>query len=169
MRISKTQKILNLMEALFDDCNPFLSYPELRKRLHGRWDGKLGEAIHNLKKGGYLEMVEKDNIKFLRLTGRGKLKAILPHTESSEEWDGQWRLVAFDIEEERRKTRDRFRELLWILGFKPLQKSVWIAPHDASEEIEKAIDLLKIDSNVDYFIAHAITDEEGLRRRFGLD
>lgn len=169
-RVSKTQKILGLIGSVVDDANPFVSYAELRRRLHGSWEGRLGETISNLKRCGYLEVVEDKNAKVLRVTTKGKLKALLSPRlpDATAEWDGRWRLVAFDIEEERKKTRGVFREVLRSLGFQPLQKSLWIVPYDVSEELEKTIDLLRIVPNVDYFIADAITNEEGIKRRFDL-
>ena len=172
VRISKTKKILNLLDAIISDIgasNPFVSYAEARKRLHSQYEGKFSEALSNLKRCGYLEIVEIKNTKSLRLTIKGKLKALLPLSRKKKEWDGRWRLVAFDIEEKRRGVRGRFREALRMLGFLPLQKSLWITPYDVSEKVEEVIDWLRIDANVDYFISQAITNEDKLlKEKFNL-
>ncbi|HLB32446.1 MAG TPA: hypothetical protein VJL27_02735 [Patescibacteria group bacterium] len=167
-RISKTQKILDVIDAAIDEFGIlFLSYPELRRRLHGRWESNLPQAIDNLKRRGYLEVVEVDNKKALKLTIKGKLKTFI--RRKSHEWDGRWRLVAFDIEEKRRSTRDVFRSNLRLLGFKPMQKSLWISPYDVSEEIEELLDLLNLRVNVDYFIADAITNKDKFLELFKLN
>src|SRR3989344_6111044 len=55
-------------------------------------------------------------------------------------WDKKWRLVIFDIAQLKKIYREAFRGKLKELGFRPLQKSVWIHPFDCQPEIE----LLKI-------------------------
>lgn len=165
-RITKTKKILDLIEAIIDETGVFCSYPELRRRLRGRWCSKLPQAIDNLRRQGYLEIVENDNAKAIKLTAKGKVKAFLPRFRK--DWDGRWRILAFDIEEKRRKSRDLFRENLELLGFKYLQKSLWITPYDVSEQIEELIDLLGLEENICYFIADAITGKDDLVEKFKL-
>ncbi len=46
----------------------------------------------------------------------------------TEPWDETWRMINFDIPEESRKTRDRIRYSLKQLGFKNLQRSLWVSP-----------------------------------------
>ena len=166
-RISKTIKVLNLVDALIDESGVFCSYKELRRRVRGRWQSNLSKTIADLREHGYLEIVEIDNRKAIKLTQKGLLKTIT--SGWSRQWDGRWRLVGFDIEEKRKKTRDTFRTNLRLLGFKPLQKSLWITPFDVSERIEELIDLLDIRKNVDYFIADAITDKDKLVEAFRLN
>lgn len=51
-------------------------------------------------------------------------------------WDGRWRLIIFDIPEERRSLRDALRESLHRIGFLPLQQSVWLYPYDCRDIVE---------------------------------
>ena len=46
--------------------------------------------------------------------------------EKPARWDKKWRLVAFDISEERKKGREALRGVLYRLGFYKLQKSIFI-------------------------------------------
>jgi DNA-binding transcriptional regulator PaaX len=48
-------------------------------------------------------------------------------------WDGKWRILMFDIREQRRKTRSKLRHLLQAAGFLRLQDSVWIYPYPCDE------------------------------------
>lgn len=50
-------------------------------------------------------------------------------------WDGLWRVVVYDIPEEKRNKRLFFRRHLKDLGFRLWQKSTWITPLDVSQEL----------------------------------
>jgi DNA-binding transcriptional regulator PaaX len=50
-------------------------------------------------------------------------------------WDGKWRIVFFDLKNEKNRERDAIRHMLQRCGFIFLQKSVWIYPYDCSSEI----------------------------------
>ncbi|MBU2592447.1 MAG: hypothetical protein ABH867_01820 [Patescibacteria group bacterium] len=43
-------------------------------------------------------------------------------------WDQKWRLVAFDIPEKEKVTRNSIRNSLFDLGFRQFQRSVWVSP-----------------------------------------
>lgn len=157
-RRSMTGKVLMVLAGLVAESAAFM-YPykgfgkEFRK-----YEGSLSQAIYNLRHSGCLELVEIKGEKWLKITPKGRLKLI--KKKFLGEWDGFWRIVAFDIEETRKKTRDVFREKLGLLGCQPIQKSVWITPHDISAELEDLMDILDLEDNVDYFISKAVTGEE---------
>ena len=50
-------------------------------------------------------------------------------------WDGNWRIVIFDIPEFRKGIREEVRSTLVSLGFIPLQKSAWVYPYPCAEII----------------------------------
>ena len=50
-------------------------------------------------------------------------------------WDGKWRMVIFDISEDKKVARELLRKKLKELGFYKLQKSVYIHPYPCREEI----------------------------------
>ena len=50
-------------------------------------------------------------------------------------WDKKWRVVVFDIVELKKIRREAFRGKLKELGFRPLQKSVWVHPFNCKDEI----------------------------------
>jgi len=41
-------------------------------------------------------------------------------------WDKKWRLIIFDIDEKKKRSRDQFRKKLQELGFYPLNESVYV-------------------------------------------
>jgi phenylacetic acid degradation operon negative regulatory protein len=67
------------------------------------------------------------------------------------QWDGFFRVVVYDIEEERKRVRDYLRENLKKFGFGMFQKSVWISPHNFLREIKKIIEKANLKGRVIYF------------------
>lgn len=51
-------------------------------------------------------------------------------------WDGYWRFVFYDISEEEYRLRNRLRRELRSLGFKFVQRSVWLTPMPVEEELK---------------------------------
>ena len=163
---SKTEKILEIIAAAILETGAFI-YPYKGISLFKKYEGSLSQAIYNLKRNGCLEEVEQNGQKHLNITFKGKLRLI--SKKITGKWDGYWRIIAFDIEEERKHNRNVFRAKLVELGCRVLQKSVWITPHDISAELEAMIDLLGLHDNVDYFLSKALTNEEKYLKLFNLE
>lgn len=51
-------------------------------------------------------------------------------------WDGYWRIVVYDIAETKKQLRSRLRKELKKLGYKFVQKSVWVSPFSSEENLE---------------------------------
>lgn len=167
-RQTLAEKILIVLDGLIKESAAGLTYPHIGLGKYFRkYHGSLPQAIYNLKRRGYLEEVEDKGEKFLKLTNKGKLRII--KKKFLGKWDGLWRIVAFDIPEKRKKTRDLFRFKLSELGAKPVQKSVWITPNDISIELEDLISILNLKENVDYFISKAVTNEEKYLEMFDIE
>src|ERR1700722_8650501 len=56
------------------------------------------ENLWRLKKKGLLQIVEKRNKKFLKLTKKGQLEKLLHQAQihKGSPWDGKWRVLTFD-------------------------------------------------------------------------
>ncbi len=111
--------------------------------------------------------------KFLRLTPKGEKK--LRQLELSEfklkrpkKWDKKWRVLIFDIKEEKKVLREKVRKTLRTIGFYRLQDSVWVYPYDC----ENLITLLKADFKIGkeliYMIVDAIENDRFLKEMFDL-
>lgn len=164
-RKTKTERILGIIQGALGNLDFELAGMEKAMLFKRRtsWmsqrPGALSKAIYDLARRGYLEEVEIDNKRYLKMTNKGRWKIWKPKIDKSK-WDGKWRLVAFDIPEKRKKIRDSFRSALKVIGFKQMQKSLWICPYDVSEETEKVLEILDLHYEVDYFVAHAITNAD---------
>lgn len=83
-------------------------------------------------------------------------------------WDGQWRIVFFDIPEKRRKVRDALRNKLKDLGFYELQKSVFVHPFSCRDEIDFIVEFFNIRPFVRYAEMINPTNEAELKLKFNL-
>ncbi|MBX3744409.1 MAG: hypothetical protein KF833_03800 [Verrucomicrobiae bacterium] len=74
--------------------------------------------------------------RLVRLTESGRLHALHgrdPEARWNREWDGQWRLVLYDLPAVDGTRRNRVRNALRSRGFGWLQDSVWISPDPVTE------------------------------------
>lgn len=139
---------------------------DLRKRRN--------ESVNNsrirLVQNGLLECNENGLLK-LTSKGEAKLRQLELHDykiKKPKRWDNKWRVLIFDIREERRATRDKIRRTLSVIGFIRLQDSVWVYPHDCEDLITLLKSDFKIGKDVLYIIADTIENDSWLRKQFNL-
>ncbi|KKQ67959.1 MAG: PaaX domain protein [Parcubacteria group bacterium GW2011_GWC2_39_11] len=102
---------------------------------------KIKDTFSYLRKRGLI-IIEKDGKNFyMRLTKKGELIAGKYqidelYIKKQKKWDKKWRVIIFDIPENRRIKRDLFRSKLKGMGFRQFQKSVWIYPYPCDEEVK---------------------------------
>lgn len=113
--------------------NLFMGYESWRhyNRLHP-------SQLSKLKTGGLVEKSPTgDGASWaLRLTEKGRLLALGgrdPEERWGRSWDGEWRLLMFDIPKGNDRTRRRLYRWLCCHHFGCLQKSVWINPDPLNE------------------------------------
>lgn len=132
------------------------------------------EIITNSRKRlvthGLLEYNENG---FLRLTPKGgaKLEQLELHEykiKKPKKWDKKWRLLIFDIREERRGLREKIRRTLVTIGFIRLQDSVWVYPYDCEDLITLLKADFKIGKDILYIIADTIENDTWLKKQFEL-
>jgi DNA-binding transcriptional regulator PaaX len=100
------------------------------------------QLMRYLRKNELLEEVITKKGTFYQITAKGKkklLKAELDNIniEKPKKWDGKWRIVIFDIPEKHKIARNYLATKLRELGFKQVQKSVYLIPYECTEEIER--------------------------------
>ena len=119
------------------------------------------------------EKINRDGTMSLYLTKEGKEKALTLKLEKikikdSKRWDGKWRIVIFDIPENIKKKREIIRYLLKRIGFRELQKSVFIYPFNCEKEINYVVKNFHLKKYVRFIVAERIDNEEKIRRKFNL-
>jgi len=98
------------------------------------------------------------------LTGEGKKQALkyklADLRPKTGKWDGKWRMVFFDIDDEHRKKRDELRKLLARLGFQRYQESVYVSRFDCDAEVNQIREILELTGNVRLAIAERLEGVE---------
>ena len=97
-----------------------------------------------------------------------KLKSIKKEIPKPEKWNGLWQLVIFDIPEKEREVRDLLRDKLKFLGFKQVQKSVWVFPYPCRQLVLDLCRECKALKYVSLFEGRYLGNDRLLRRLFEL-
>ena len=111
---------------------------------------------------GFLKLTEKGEAKLRQLELRDY------HLMKPKKWDKKWRVLIFDIKEERKTIRDKIRRTLSAIGFIHLQDSVWVYPYDCEDLITLIKADFKIGKDLLYLIVDTIENDRLLKKEFGL-
>lgn len=159
--------------AIAGNAVQLLKYTPLGDRKRKIKNYELNRSVKRLLDRGFLQKKLRKNIEHLELTDKGQ-KLILKYELESlakvkpPKWDKKYRVVIFDISENRRGIRDRLRVTIRGFGFIQLQQSVWIYPYPCQDIIELLKKYLEIQGEVIYMTVDSIEDDEWLKENFGL-
>ncbi|MCL4374497.1 hypothetical protein M1523_01410 [Patescibacteria group bacterium] len=80
-----------------------------------------------------------------------------------DKWDGQWRIISYEIPESKREMRDRLRREMQGWGLGPWHRSFWLTPHPVIERLKNLIFGKEEEKYIQAFNAsHAFGDREVL-------
>jgi phenylacetic acid degradation operon negative regulatory protein len=128
--------------------------------------GAARVALTRLVRRGLIERVRSGRLVHYRITprcerllleGDGRIFSL----GSERAGEGTWTLVWHQIPEDRRLERSRLARRLRFLGFGSAQDSVWVSPHDHSEEVRELLSELGVDEFATLFRARE-DDASGL-------
>jgi DNA-binding transcriptional regulator PaaX len=173
--LTKSSKMLLWIGAGVEVLSSFLvSSKELRKRsIRGnlfKSTENFDSLLHYLLRNGYINYVDKNNERFVKITRKGELKILMSKAGvvKTVDWDGKWRLIIFDIPEESSNLRDRFRELLKTYDYKMLQGSVFINPYPLNREAVKYLKESGLIKYIRMLKIEEMDDDGDLKKYFGL-
>ena len=131
----------------------------------------VNESVSRLRDGGF---VKKDDRGFLYLTLKGERRlsefgVTGFHLKKPKQWDKKWRVVSFDIKENRKGVREQLRATLVAIGFVRLHRSVWVYPYDCHDLITLLKADYEIGKDVLYIVSEYIENDRMLRRHFDLE
>jgi len=117
------------------------AYGERSDSISKRTRSRLRQAMFRLEAQGLAHCSIRSGKTFISLTKKGEdaaEKALLQKYTIPEPvlWDGKWRLVIFDIVEDKKYMRRKLRLMLRNTGFYLLQDSVWVYPFPCDEFIQ---------------------------------
>lgn len=127
------------------------------------------QKIYYLKKMGLIRTFVEGKDKYLELTEKG-LKEIswdsIGKRSRVGKWDGLFRIVMFDIPEDKKQTREVIRKKLVEIGFIQIQKSVFIFPFECKEEIDAICYFCSAKQYLKYMITNVIEGEDDIIKIF---
>jgi len=154
------------------------AYFKVVKKIIKEWkkinELSLRRSIKRLYKSNLVDYKEYgDGTVKLILTEKGKDKAIIYNLDKIEikkpaRWDKLWRLVIFDIPEDKKRGRNALASKLRDLGFYRLQKSVFVHPYECKDEINFINEIFNLAPYVRFLRVKDIDVELDLKRRFHL-
>lgn len=108
----------------------------------------VGRIIKRLEKQEMISYKEKNGKTIFEITEKGKRRLLEYDFENldikKKKVDGKWRLVIFDIPEDKKVSRDAFRKKLLQIEFIRLQDSVFATCYPCKKEIDFLVHYLGI-------------------------
>ncbi len=144
------------------------------KRFNKYQKKQLSSTFYKLKKKNLLNIEKRGRQIHISLTEQGRKKAGWLQIDYLEiprpkKWDGKWRLVIFDIAEIKKSFREAFRGKLIDIGFKPLQRSIWLHPFDCEAEIQILREFFNLsEKELRFIVAEKIGNDSEWRKVFNL-
>lgn len=155
----------------------FFILNDILKDVHNFTGKQLRQAVVDLQKQKLIEqkIVKRkkyENSVLISLTEKGMLRIVnykfRKLAQKKGQWDGKWRMVAFDIPDECRKGRRALSHRMKIGGFYKLQESVFLFPYDCKNEIDAVIKLFKLEKYVRFGLLEFIDNQEKIKFSFGI-
>ncbi len=133
----------------------------------------VNHSLKRLKDHGLICFEATSKGTFMRLTLKGedklrKFELLGYKLKKPKKWDKKWRMLIFDIKEERKRTREKIRFTLKRVGFLRLQDSVWVYPYDCEDLVTLMKADFKIGKDLLYLIVDTIEGDNKIKNYFKL-
>lgn len=144
-------------------------YQEYNSLTGDRYSKKqVANHFYELKRQGYIESVEWEGEKAIRLTGKAKIK-LIENITGEKACDQKNRYVSFDIPERLHNKRDLFRRAIKRMGFRQVQQSLWVINKNVGELVEIAASEYKVEEYVAYIVAESSNIDEFVKKIINSD
>lgn len=113
-------------------------------------------SLKRLEKDGLVihETIKGKQVYSLTEKGRNSL-FMKPIKKEKRRWDKKWRVLIFDVPEDKKRIREKIRNTLHDWEFKRVQDSVWVYPYDS----EDLVTLLKADLRIGKELLYLVVEE----------
>lgn len=141
------------------------------KNARERW--KIKRSMGNIERKGFIKRVSSKEGDRFSLTPTGKRRAqqyqlrdlkIAPQRK----WDGLWRIIMFDVPEEKRPIRKAISRTIKRIGCVQYQKSVFITPYPCEQEVDFLGEALDARKYICVIVAQKIEHETRAKKFFCL-
>lgn len=142
-----------------------------RKTPNEQW--RIRRSVSRLEKNGLIRKSVLRGQEYFVLTPTGKDRAMRYKLNAmaikpQKKWDGLWRLVMFDIPENKRPARRAIGYAIQKLGCLQYQKSVFITPYPCEEEIDFAGECFGVRKHIRIITAKDVEDIGNIKKHFNL-
>ena len=153
-------------------------YFSILKKIAKEWkkinERNLRDAIRRLYKSKLIDYKDnKDKTVTIVLNEKGRERILKYNLDKirikkPSKWDNLWRLVIFDIPEDKKSGRTALVAKLKELGFYPMQKSVYIHPYECKDEIDFVAEIFGLVPYVRFLRVKYVDIELDLKNQFRL-
>ncbi len=135
--------------------------------------GYLRQSLKRLELQKLIQYSHSDGQDVVTITQEGKskiLKYSFDHLEVKKpnSWDGNWRVVIYDIPARDRSLQLVIRDALKAMGFYQMQESVYLFPYPCYDEVEFLRSFYAAGSMVKYLLVTKLEDDALYREYFGV-
>ncbi|MCL5675976.1 MAG: hypothetical protein M1120_02515 [Patescibacteria group bacterium] len=132
---------------------------------------RLRASIRRFRKQKLVDVEEENGEYIVKVTSKGLTKALSYKLNEMairepKNWDGKWRVIIFDISNQKRNHRDIFRNYIKSLGLYQLQRSVYCYPYPCFDQVEFLRQIFQVGWETKYLLVEKIEDDETLRNHF---
>ena|SRR3989338_11264679 len=131
---------------------------------------EINTVIKRFQRIKYINYSRKSKIYTITKKGRNELhKYYIKSIEfnySRKTWDNMWRIIVFDIPENKRNKRDVLRSTIKRWDFYKLQRSVFVTPYKCEKEINLLSRILEIQDNIFVITTNKIDGIENKLRNY---
>jgi phenylacetic acid degradation operon negative regulatory protein len=175
MGVKQTRTKILLSLFLLSDINfSLVTFDERVKKIFDLSSSeKTRGTLSGLLKENYIKKEAVDSVENVRqemhqyrLTQKGFATLCLEFPFFrflKETWDGQWRIISYEIPESKREIRDRLRREMQGWGLGPWHRSFWLTPHPIIENLRQLVSGKEEERYIQAFEAnHVFGDKETL-------
>lgn len=163
--VTLTVKFLEAICEMMDtvgmhNIDRYTAYSAFNKVSPGISISKSSRILESLNNRGYLKINRNKSGTSVELTGKAKMKIIDKIVRNIKSGNKHY-FVSFDIPEDFRFKRDRFRRIIKNMGFIQIQKSLWVINKEMGNLVETAAYECEIEKYLVYIVS-AKTDIDGI-------
>lgn len=134
---------------------------------------KIMRSARTLQKRGLIKIERRGAEVYASLTEKGRKEAQLNNlkldrSNSRGKWDKKWRIIMFDIPENKGAARRALNKMLRDANCFSYQKSVFITPFECKKEVDFLGDCFGVRKYISIITAIEIENESAARKYFGL-
>ena len=151
----------------------FVQVFTLFKTKNARDRHRVRQSIRGLEGQKYIRRYKHKGREIIEITEKGKRRILKYDLENIsikklKKWDGIWRVVMFDIPEEKRGARLFISRQFNDMGLKTLQRSIFISPFPCKDEVDFVGEYLNVRKYIVYMEVRGLEGSDKWKKYFKL-